>query len=147
MQQQQPQQYTASAPYPAMMPMVSHPTFRRIKARHAIFKVGVGGIFLSALLFIVGYSAPAWIDQSGLWMSCGSSCVSNVASGSGDVSCVVRTCLYPHFRRRLPVTDFDAQFLSRKMSILSKYFTSMVLMYFILKCCVYNYAGTSVNST
>ena len=83
-QQQQPQQYTASAPYPVMMPMVSHPTFRRINARHATFRVGVGGIFLSALLFIVGYSAPAWIDQKGLWMSCGSSCVSNVASGRGE---------------------------------------------------------------
>ena len=83
-QPQQPQQYMASAPYPAMIPMISPPTFRRITARHAIFKVGVGGILLSALLFIVGYSAPAWIGQSGLWMTCGSSCVSNVGNGSGE---------------------------------------------------------------
>ena len=75
-----------AAAYPAMMPMAKPPTFRRLRVRHTLFKVGVGGLLFATLLFIVGYSAPAWSNRIGLWLSCSSSrCASNVGSGQGEL--------------------------------------------------------------
>ena len=75
-------------PAAAMMPMTPKPptvTFRRIQARHTLFKLGVGGLLLATLLFTLGFSAPAWLDRSGLWMDCSyGTCFTNMGVGPGE---------------------------------------------------------------
>ena len=103
-----PPQAMAPVTYPAMTPTNKPPTFRRIIVRHTLFKAGVGGLFLSTLLFIVGYSAPAWANQDGLWLSCGYSCTSNTGAGPGEsVSSIVRTYQYPRSFPQLGVADAE----------------------------------------
>ena len=54
------------------------------RERHVLHKIGVVGVMLATLLFLVGFSVPAWAAQSGLWMRCSSdACTTNVYSHSG----------------------------------------------------------------
>ncbi|XP_070182448.1 uncharacterized protein, partial [Littorina saxatilis] len=77
------QQPTPAFQQPVMSPyVVRAPTFRRIKVRHSLFKAGVGLLVFSTVVFVVGYSAPAWSDRTGLWMSCEfGGCNSNTLNG------------------------------------------------------------------
>ena len=112
-----PPQAMAPVTYPAMTPTNKPPTFRRIIVRHTLFKAGVGGLFLSTLLFIVGFSVPAWTDRRGLWRNCMfPTCFGNVGGGPGEsVSlCVVTRTSLSSDSDRAPAVVFPHLFLSAK---------------------------------
>ncbi|KAK7112933.1 uncharacterized protein [Littorina saxatilis] len=60
--------------------------------RHVLHKQGVIGVTLATLLFVIGYSVPAWTtSQLGLWMWCSADvCSTNVVSHNDTWMHVVR---------------------------------------------------------
>lgn len=62
-----------------------HKHFVRFVHRHVFFQVGWIFMLVAAIIFTIGFSAPAWKDRMGLWMNCTSdNCVSNVNNMGPD---------------------------------------------------------------
>lgn len=61
-------------------------TMKRWGLRHRGYRVGIIGVAVCSVFFVVGFAAPAWRNTMGLWMSCSQSqklCVSHSNSGIG----------------------------------------------------------------
>ncbi|KAK7111275.1 uncharacterized protein [Littorina saxatilis] len=46
------------------------PKFCRLPARHFLFKMAHGGLFVTLVLFLLGVFGPAWRSRDGLWTRC-----------------------------------------------------------------------------